>query len=64
MSPHHCLSSDERGFAFAGVLLALLLLLVMGGAATMHTVLDVRSTSHYDTATRPSQRPKPASCTR
>lgn len=39
----------EEGFALSSVLLVLLLMLTLAGAATLNTSLDLKSTSHYDT---------------
>ncbi len=44
--------SDERGFAMAGLLIVVLLLLVVSSFSVMHTSIDTRSTSHYDTGNR------------
>lgn len=48
--PHRL--ADSRGFALLAVCLALLVLLTLGAAATLHTTVDLRSTAHYDTGNR------------
>jgi len=42
-------SRRDGGFALSSVLLVVLLMLTLAGAATLNTTLDLKSTSHFDT---------------
>lgn len=43
---------DDRGFAMAGLLLAILVLTIAGTYSVMHSAIDTRITGHYDTGNR------------
>jgi PilX N-terminal len=48
-TPAQCVHRDDRGFILVTTFLLLLLLLTLGAAATVYSVYDLKSTSHYRT---------------
>lgn len=48
-APTRFVHSDDRGFILVTTFLLLLLLLTLGAAATVYSIYDLKSTSHYST---------------